>query len=222
MEFLRKREIKKILRGSAVINSARFRGFTPLENSAIYGRNRKGGVKVPSFLTGFTLIEMVVYVSVCSIILGSLAFFAFWALRAGAKAKMEQEVLNNGRRAMEIMIYEIKKSESVYPPTSVFDSNPGQLSLEQKTSSLPQESETFSDFFRCGQVLCFKRESQEPIALTSANVNLTNLQFSKLSNSATATSIQIKIELESSSDLWGQPETKSKIRLQNTANLNVY
>ena len=167
-------------------------------------------------------MEIVVYVGVFSIILGSLAFFAFWALRAGAKAKMEQEVLNNGRRAMEIMTYEIKKSKSVYDPTSIFDSNPGQLSLEQETSSLPQEKETFIDFFRCGQALCLKRESQNPVALTSANVILTNLNFSKISNSATSTSVRIKINLESTRSPWGAEEAKSKLWLQTSANLNAY
>ena len=171
---------------------------------------------------GFTLMEIVVYVGVFSIILGSLAFFAFWALRAGAKAKTETEVLNSGRRAMEIMTYEIKKSKSVYDPASIFDSGAGQLSLEQETSLLPQENRTFVDFFRCGQALCLKRESQSLVALTSANVNLTNLNFSKISNSATSTSVQIKINLESTRSPWGQEGIKSKIQLQTSANLNAY
>jgi len=196
MKLLRKRKNKKIPRGSAVNNSAWFRGFT--------------------------LIEMVIYVGLCSIILGSLAFFASWALQAGAKAKMERDVLNNGQRALEIMVSEIKKSKNVYDPTSVFNSYPGQLSLEQATAFLPQESETFVDFFQCGQSLCLKRENDSPIALTDGNVALTDLKFFKISNNATSSSIQINLGLESSRSVWGQSQTKSKIWLQTSANLNAY
>jgi prepilin-type N-terminal cleavage/methylation domain-containing protein len=54
------------------------RGFTPLESPAIYSGGdideisipyRKGGVKAPSFLTGFTLLELIVVLFIISLVM---------------------------------------------------------------------------------------------------------------------------------------------------------
>ncbi len=171
--------------------------------------------------TGFTLMEILVYVALVGIVAGAITGFGIWAIRAGAKIKMENEVMNNARRAMETMVYEIKKSAGVYTPTSNFEINPGQLSLEQMTESIPQEEKTFVDFFQCGEALCLKRERAAPIALTNEKVRLTNLQFKQLVNSVTSPSIQISLSLEGIA-AGSRPEGQASISLTTTANLRSY
>jgi type II secretory pathway pseudopilin PulG len=170
---------------------------------------------------GFTLIELIVYVATISVVIGAVVVFAVWATRLGAKIKINYAVSNNARRAMETMVYEIKKSYSVYTPTCVFDNPLGQLSLEQIATSTPGETTTFVDFFRCGNSLCFKKEtSTTPQALTNSQVKISNLTFTHLIN-ASSSSIQINLGMESSIPN-PDPSYDSTINLTSTATLSPY
>lgn len=170
---------------------------------------------------GFSLIELVVYVGVITILTSAIVLFAMWTIQVAAKIKINYALTNNARRAMEIMTYEIKKSKSIYTPTSIFGASPGHLSLEQTATSSPQETTTFIDFFLCGQNLCEKKEGQNPVALTNDQVKITNLSFTQLSNSSTAPSVQISFRLESA-NLSNRPEYNGFIELTNAATLRPY
>lgn len=169
---------------------------------------------------GFTLMEILVYVGIVAIVGTAITGFGIWAIRVGAKLKAGNDVMDNARRAMEVMTYEIKKSASVYTPNSVLGSNPGQLSLEQKTMTVPGEENTFVDFFQCGQALCLKREGAAPLALTNEKVILINLVFQQLLNSTQAPSIQITLRLQTAAG--SRPENQDQIELTTTANLRAY
>jgi type II secretory pathway pseudopilin PulG len=169
---------------------------------------------------GFTLIELIVYVAAVSIVIGAIIIFAIWATRLGTKIKINYAISNNARRAMETMVYEIKKSRSAYTPTSIFATNPGQLSLQQVATTTPGEITTYVDFFKCGDGLCLKKEGAEPQALTSSQVKITNLIFTQILNAST-TSIQINLGVKStlySSD----PRYETSINLISTATLPPY
>lgn len=167
----------------------------------------------------FTLIEMLLYVSLVTIISAALVFFGFWAIQVLAKTKTNSEVMGNARRALETMVYEIRKSASVYGPTSVFDADSGQLSLEQTIEDGTENSE-FIDFFLCGQALCLKREKANPVALTNNSVRVTNLIFNQRLNSLSSPSIKITLTVASASDR--RPEETASIELTTTANLRSY
>ena len=96
---------------------------------------------------GFTLLEMLIYVALVATVMSSVVFFGIWVIQVGVKSRINSEVMGNARSAMETMVYEIKKSQSVYAPTSVFDSSLGQLSLEQTKDAGSDESSGFIDFF---------------------------------------------------------------------------
>jgi len=169
---------------------------------------------------GFSLIEMLIYVALVATIISSVVFFGIWIIRVSVKSRINSDVMGNARSAMETMAYEIKKSQSVYAPTSVFDSNPGQLSLEQTNAAGSDESSSFIDFFICGQSLCLKREKANPIILTNNSVRVTSLLFSQRLNSIESPSIQIKLRVESASST--KPEYTNSIDLTTTANLRFY
>ncbi len=175
--------------------------------------------------SGFSLLEMLIYVALVATIISSVVFFGIWLIQASAKSRVSSEVLGNARSAMETMVYEIRKSQSVYTPTSIFldltsASTPGQLSLEQTVAAGSDETTTFIDFFICGQALCLKREKASPIALTDDSVKVTSLLFSQRLNSINSPSIQIKLRVESLSS--ARPEYTDSIDLQTTANLRSY
>ncbi|OGZ33444.1 MAG: hypothetical protein A2174_01285 [Candidatus Portnoybacteria bacterium RBG_13_41_18] len=166
---------------------------------------------------GFTLIEMLVYLTILVIIMGTIVIFGVMIIRTGAKIKVNAEVMDNGRRALNIMAYEIKKAQSIYSPTIVFDANPGQLSLEQSVSQPAEETKTYVDFFKCGDRLCLKREDEDALNITSDKVRVTNLVFSKLSNSTP--SIQISLRIESLAA--PSPYYSSSVDLTTTVDLGL-
>ncbi len=121
---------------------------------------------------GFTIIELMTYVGVFGMLVGAVGVLLFWTIRTQAKVQAENEAVFQSSRAMEVMTKEIQGAKSIYIPTSLFGSDPGQLSLETDNQMPSGETSTYVDFFVCGTRLCMKRESQEPSPLTSEKVEV--------------------------------------------------
>jgi len=170
---------------------------------------------------GFTIIEMLVYVAVLSIMIVSVVSFFIWTVNANAKAKAIREVTNNSRIAMDSMIYEIKEAGSIYNPTTAYFSNPRQLSL-QTTKYIPLgEASSYVDFYLCGTRLCMKKESQPAVAMTSERVKVTNLVFSEIQTSPGAVSIQINLTVEYNAPS-SRPEYQSSLDSVSVVSLRSY
>jgi len=169
----------------------------------------------------FTLIEVLIYIAVLAIIILAVSAFFLWAIRSNVKTKAMREVLDNARRAMEIMTYEIREAKSVYTPTSIFDSHPGQLSLEIKRYLPAGETITYIDFYLCGSQLCLKKESQNPIALTSDRVEISSLIFSQVATTSTIPSIQINLKVNYKAPAQ-KPEYQASFTATSTASLRSY
>ena len=101
---------------------------------------------------GFTLIEIIIYILILSIIILTLASFLIWAVRSNHKADSMREVLDNSRRAMEIMTYEIRSAKSIYIPTTTTT----QISLETAHYLPEGENSTYIDFYLASSTLFFK------------------------------------------------------------------
>ncbi len=129
-------------------------------------------------IKGFTIIEVLIAVSILGMMLLLLMAFIFGLNFSNYKTKSDREVLENARRALDQITYEIKNAQSIYTPTTTQN----QLSL-QTTHYLPTgETTTFVDFFLCGAALCLKKESGAPIILTSDSVQISNLTFTQIKN----------------------------------------
>lgn len=139
-------------------------------------------------LTGFTIVEVLVSLSVFFIILLAISSLLFLMTNANVKTKANREVLDNARRTMEIITYEIKGARSIYTPTTTVN----QLSLETLKYLPVGENDTFIDFFLCDSAICFKKESQSLVSLTSDSVQVTNLQFLQVLN-GTMPSVKINL-----------------------------
>lgn len=139
-----------------------------------------------NFKKGFTIVEIVVYTGVLSIIISSFIPFFLWTMRAYYEGKRTKEIVDNAQRAMTTIVREIKKADSVYTPTTTNN----QLSLRKRIDS--SEQPVFTDFFICDKNICFKKESQEPIILTSEKIEITNLKFTEIGSPPQS----VKIEME--------------------------
>lgn len=169
---------------------------------------------------GFTLTEILVYVAVLAVIMTAVAVLFFGVISAANKAQVTQETLESVRFAMEAMSYEIRMADGVYDPTSVFDSNPGQLSLETSSFLPSGESSSYVDFYLCAGRLCVKRESQDPVALTSDRVVINNLVFKKI---ITGGMVSVAIDLGAHYANYGnKPEFQIAVNASSTIALRKY
>lgn len=166
---------------------------------------------------GFTLIEALLYIGVSSILIMSIGSFFLWTNRSNIKTKVLKEVLNNSKAAMEKMSYEIKHAKSIYTSTSVFSTNPGQLSLETLNYAQSNEEISYIDFFVCEQKLCLKKENQSPIILTSDKVEIKNLEFNQVATS----SVQINLQIDYLAPT-DKPEYQASISTTSTVSVRTY
>lgn len=169
---------------------------------------------------GFTLIELLVYVAVLSIILAAVAVLFFWVVSSANKTQAMQETIDSSKLAMDIMTYEIRMADEIYDPTSVFDVHPGQLSLETSTFLPAGESASYIEFYLCGERLCLKRESQDPIAITSGRVLVRDLVFTKLVTGGMA-SIKIDLGVDYKNP-GNRPEFQAIVNTSSTVALRKY
>jgi prepilin-type N-terminal cleavage/methylation domain-containing protein len=130
---------------------------------------------------GFSILEVLVSVAIFSFILLTIMSFIFWMNYSNLKIKADANSLENARRILDTIAYEIKGAKSVYTPTT----SANQLSLETFRYLPTDEDVTFIDFFLCNTPatdICLKKESQNPILLNSDKVKVTSLSFSQITN----------------------------------------
>lgn len=141
---------------------------------------------------GFTLLEVLVYVAVLGLLVGSIGTFLVWVLHVSVKVSAMGEVLSSTERAQDTISQEGRKAVSLYVPTT----SASQISLETKAGLPADETSTFVDFFLCGTQLCMKREGEVPLAITSSKVEVTEFQVTQIGGTAPFKSFQVKMKIE--------------------------
>jgi type II secretory pathway pseudopilin PulG len=123
---------------------------------------------------GFTLVEMILYVSVCSILLLTISTFLSFLLGARIRSQAITEVNQQGFRAMNMMALTVRNGRSVETP--LVGDTTSSLSLTTKDSLL---NPTIFDV--ASGTLRIKEGSGVPIPLTNSRVVISNLSFQNLS-----------------------------------------
>lgn len=178
-------------------------------------------MKIPLFKNqqGFSLIEILVSIAIFSMVLLAVLGFVFWLNFANTRSKADANTLENARRVLDIIGYEIRGAKSVYTPTTT----QSQLSLETLRYLPADATVTFIDFFLCGEDstdICLKKESQSPVALNAEAVAITNLSFSQITNGSNP-SIQISLTVDHKNPS-GQSSGNSSVTLGSTVALRNY
>ena len=155
-------------------------------------------------------MEILVYIGVLSIIVVVISSFLLWLSSSTTKARAMREVLDNNRRAMEMMTYEIIRAKSI--------------SQTSTATHLYLENTTTSQFYLCGTAsttLCFKEGSESPISLTSDKVEIKNLTFTQIATATTTPSVQInlKVDYKNPGDI---PEYQASVSITSTVSLRNY
>ena len=145
---------------------------------------------------GFTLIEALVYVAVFTIIISSTTLFFLTTLRASFAVRAEQAAVTNAALAMRAMEFEVRQADRLYPPTSVFDNDAGQLSVRTPRLAPPDHRFAYVDFYLDNGVVYARRDDgTDPAALTSGDVLVTVLRFERYANGSVE-GIRITITVE--------------------------
>ncbi|KKQ96034.1 MAG: hypothetical protein UT42_C0030G0004 [Candidatus Falkowbacteria bacterium GW2011_GWA2_39_24] len=160
-------------------------------------------------------MEIVAYIAVLAIIIGAVSSLFLWTVKIQKKARAIQEITDNARVAMRAVSQEVNEAEDIYLPTSIFDSDSGQLSLETGKHLDAGETSSFLDFYLCGDALCLKEEGKESTALTSDKIKVNKLKFTKIITGGRK-SVEIELNIGSKSD------AQVNIDLISTASLRNY
>lgn len=163
---------------------------------------------------GFTLVEIVASLAIFSIILLAVISFLFSMSVSNSQVKASREALENAKRALEEITYEIRSAKSIYTPTTTSS----QLSLETSRYIPAGEDDSYVDFYLCSSAICFKKDSQDAVVLTSNSVQITSLSFLQILT-GTSPSVQVSLTVN-----YSNPGNKgnSSVSLTSTASLRGY
>ena len=151
---------------------------------------------------GFTLIELVIYVSIFIVLVVTITLFAMTFTETAARTRIKRELSSSAYAAMKTILYEMKRADKIYLPTSVFNTQPGQLSLETSQELPTGESSTYIDFYLdSDSKLYLKREGKGPQPLIPEDFRVTKLEFESIGPSFR--SVRINLTLESDNPIPG-------------------
>ena len=139
--------------------------------------------------------------------------FVFWLIDSNNKNRIMREVSNSAKRSLEIITHEVREADGVYNPTT----SSTQLSLQTRHYLPTGESSTYIDFYLCSDRLCLKKESQDSIALTPANVEISSLSFTYIPPDSVKIDITLRYK-----NVSGRPEYDFSTSLSSAASLRYY
>ncbi len=144
----------------------------------------------PHKLKGFTLVEMILYVSLCAIILLVLATLLSYLLSARVKSQAITEVNQQGFQVMRMMTQTIRNGKSLQVPS--IGTSSSTLSI---TTGNPLLNPTV--FTASGTTVVIKEAGNSAIPLTNSRVKVSSLLFQNISSaSSTERIIRISFILE--------------------------
>lgn len=138
---------------------------------------------------GFTLIELVVYISIVSGVLLIAVVLSIDLLRGRAKSTSLIVVNQNARLALERMTAAIRNANLVNAGSSTFGSHPGSLSLQ-----MPDSAVNPTVFDVSGGAMRVTEGTGSAQSLTSPDIEVTSLLFTYL-NQTGSEGIRISLEL---------------------------
>lgn len=124
---------------------------------------------------GFTLIELVVYISIISGVLLIAVVLSIDLLRGRAKSTSLVAVNQNARLALERMTTAVRNANLVNAGSSTFGSHPGRLSLQ-----MPDSAVNPTVFDLSGSTVRVTEGTGSAQQLTSPDIEATSLIFTYL------------------------------------------
>lgn len=142
---------------------------------------------------GFTLIETLLYLSIISLMVGTIAAFYFLMQQVSIKAKVVTEVESQGDFALDYLTREIQNANSITSPGLATNGT-------SLTISCPDITRNPVVVSLAGDRLQIIEAGGTPEFLTSERVRVDNIAFSNLSYGTDPEVIRIEMTLSYKSD----------------------
>lgn len=171
-------------------------------------------------MRGATLLETLIYLALFGIIASIVMVSTEQALNFYSYARIRGDATEHAQQAVLLMKRGIRNAISVYTPTSVFDSNPGQLSLETADNLPADELTTFVDFYLDDNRLFLKREGSDPELLIGGQFIVPRFIVTHLNQTSTSSALRIELTV-----MDGSSEAESRFgstTIITTASLRSY
>lgn len=141
---------------------------------------------------GFSLVEMLLYLGILSIISSALVLTGNALMRNYIRIAATEDVMESGSVALERMTREVRFAGAIDLAHSTLNSNPGVLTLLTFDAS---GSPTTVAFSLSGGRLMMTLGTNAPTPLTKTGITVTNLQFTR-AVSAQTEGVGIALTLE--------------------------
>lgn len=129
---------------------------------------------------GFSLIEAMLYASLLAVVILVLSELSLSTIKNYRLAKIRENLVVAADQVLNTFLQETKNARRIYLPTTVPDSNLGELSLETSFQTINKtESITFVDFYWANGQIWFKRENESAQVLTSSDVDVTQFKITR-------------------------------------------
>jgi len=138
-------------------------------------------------VTGFTLIEIILYIGLASFILLSVSVLLGTVLVSRVKGGVAQEIEQQGIQVMQIMTQSIRNAENILSPLPGLSESV--LSLDVASEPEPIIFDVLSEAVRVSE------DGSSFLPLTSSRVKVSNLTFQNVSRAGTPGVIRIKFDL---------------------------
>jgi len=146
---------------------------------------------------GFTLLEMLLYLAMMSLVLvAATLFLAEFTISARVKTAAWQEVERNAHFAMNRVAVEIREAAGINVGDSVLGSDPGRLSL-----AVAVGARNPTVFSVTSGTLYVQQGSGPALALTSSKVNVKEFIVEDVSSSAIHRNYRVHLKAAYRSDL---------------------
>ncbi|MBI4119140.1 MAG: hypothetical protein HY452_02665 [Parcubacteria group bacterium] len=130
-----------------------------------------------SCFSGFTLVEMILYISSLSLLILALSGLTLSTIKNYRSAKTRENLTASADAVLGAFLQETRNASRIYNPTTVFDSDNGELSLVTGFQSTAKtEPVTYVDIYLAGGRVWLKRENETAAALTDEAAEVTQFK----------------------------------------------
>lgn len=139
---------------------------------------------------GFTLVELLLYIALTTIMVGTTSVFLFLTLQVRIKNQIINEVEQQGQQAMQRITQVVRNAVTLTSPS--IGASGSSVTL---TVTPPGNSSTVFDL--SAGVLRIAEGAGSPVALTNARVTASALTFTNTSRSAASEDLRVQFTLTS-------------------------
>jgi Tfp pilus assembly protein PilW len=144
--------------------------------------------RAPSIPKGFTLVELLLYVALTTIMVATISTFLFLMLQVRVKSQVINEVEQQGQQAMQRITQVIRNATDITVPTQGASGSSATLVVTPAGNS-----PTVFDF--SAGALRITEGAGSPVVLTNARVAASALTFTNVSRSTASHDLRVQFTL---------------------------